>query len=57
MKWLIWTIRSAFCKHDWDFDEQPKKLHDGDPKNVIRNGIHVSMLCKKCGWHRSFWKH
>ncbi len=56
MRYIIWTIRSAFCKHDWDYDEQFSKVCDVYD-NTTKQGVRVSATCKKCGWHRNYWKH
>lgn len=52
---IINYIRSLFCKHDFEYEERNFKKYDlfGE---VVRNGIKASMLCKKCGYHKSFWK-
>lgn len=49
MRHLIWYLRSAFCKHEWEREE---KFANGAYKDDYR----VSTTCNKCGWHRSYWK-
>lgn len=51
MRWLVWYVRSLFCKHDWDIEEQVC-----DKDLYYKNRIRVSVTCNKCGWHRSYWK-
>lgn len=47
MRWLIDTIRSAFCKHDWEVEVlESSMLH----------GQKMYETCKKCRWHRTYWK-
>ena len=55
LKWLINYIRQCFCKHEFEKEEIFFK-HEG------RHGAHIhdfkiSLLCKKCGYHKSFWKY
>lgn len=54
MRWLINYIRSCFCKHDLKFEEEwcERKSDLGD-----RCGDKVSVTCKKCGYHKSYWKY
>ncbi len=57
MRWLVNYIRSVFCKHDWereDFIFRVTRNILGDESG--REGARVSATCKKCGWHRSYWK-
>lgn len=56
MKYIIWSIRSAFCKHEWEYDEKHSEIFDGYG-DVTKQGLKVSATCKKCGWHRVYWKH
>jgi hypothetical protein len=55
MTWLIWRIRSWFCKHEFVLDEI-RACYKDSYGNVVREGIKVSALCKKCSFNRSFWK-
>lgn len=55
MRWLVWYLRSLFCKHDWKFDEQRTVVKFlGE---VTKNSVKVSATCKICGWHRAYWKY
>lgn len=54
MRWLIWYIRSWFCKHDWEREER-RFISDGEFRH--KEGVRVSATCKKCIWHRSYWKY
>ncbi|OGH75940.1 MAG: hypothetical protein A3A89_00370 [Candidatus Magasanikbacteria bacterium RIFCSPLOWO2_01_FULL_33_34] len=56
MRWLMNYLREVFCKHDWEREEVKATLKDtytGDYKTDIR----VSSTCKKCGYHKSYWKY
>lgn len=55
MKWLVWSIRTWFCNHEWDIEERPYEKHYLDENFVARNVV-VSATCKKCGWHRKYKK-
>ena len=55
MMHLIWYLRSAFCRHDWDYQESHMREY-GNYSSLTREGIKVSATCKKCGWHRKYWK-
>lgn len=46
----MWYIRSAFCSHEWEYEE---KQVETDTKN----GQKVFARCKECGWHRKYWKY
>lgn len=54
MRWLIWYIRSLFCSHEFEREQMMAKT-----TTEIRTiqGFRVSATCKKCGWHRSYWKY
>jgi RNase P subunit RPR2 len=54
MRWLVWYIRSAFCKHDWKIEEYPYEKCMGN--EIVETGFKVSATCKKCGWHRRYRK-
>lgn len=59
MTWLIWKIRSWFCKHEFEFNEAPctTTWHDDfGYKTDETKGLRVSAICKKCSFNRSFWK-
>lgn len=53
MRWLFNYFRQVFCKHDFDFDES---FYEERSDFGSRRGKKISMICKKCGYHRSFWK-
>jgi hypothetical protein len=59
MRWLSSYLQQVFCKHDFEKSEglarqQENSSMSGD--NSFKEGTKVSLLCKKCGYHRSFWK-
>ena len=54
MRWLVNYFRQAFCRHEWEYAEIWKKLHDG--YRVIHEGMYVSVTCENCGYHKSYWK-
>lgn len=55
MRTIINYLRSLFCKHDWAIEEKfVKESHDYS--GYSRQGMKVSMYCKKCGYNKSFWK-
>jgi hypothetical protein len=55
LKWLIWSIRTWFCIHDWEREEYDENTYHVDYKITFTNRI-VSTTCKNCGWHRSYKK-
>ena len=55
MNWLIWYIRSWFCKHNFDYCERDYIVQN-DFGQTIKNGPKVSATCTKCGYHKSYWK-
>lgn len=60
MRWLINYIRQMFCAHMFDErTEYPvinKHFIEGREEPLINDRIRMSMICKKCGYHRSFWR-
>lgn len=59
MRWLVWWLRSCFCSHEWEYEERVYDKFDeykGSFLYTDKNKIRVSATCKKCGWHRSYWK-
>jgi len=54
MRWLINYVRQCFCKHDFK-SEELWHSHTSD-FGYSREGPKISLLCKKCGYHKSFWK-
>jgi hypothetical protein len=55
MRWLINYLRQCFCKHDFNIEEMAyvRIRYGGDEK--IKN-IVVSQTCKKCGYHKGYYK-
>ncbi|OWK34662.1 hypothetical protein [Fimbriiglobus ruber] len=49
MRWLVNYFRQCFCKHEFEREE-------GYCKGNFQSGVRISLLCTKCGYHRSFWK-
>jgi hypothetical protein len=56
MRWLIWYIRSCFCKHVFKYDEVSKATRTYGA-GAFQNGPMISATCSKCGYHRSYWKY
>lgn len=68
MREVVLLMRSAFCRHEWQYEEHHHTQIGGpvtdyltmtpnpDHGKVIHSGERVSATCKKCGWHRSYWK-
>ena len=56
MRYIIWWLRSCFCKHQWKLEEERRKVVDSEGF-VYRSGLCVSATCTVCGWHRAYWKH
>jgi len=54
MRWLIEYIRSLFCKHDFEY-ENIEASSSSDFH--FREGVKVSRTCRKCGYHKSYWKY
>lgn len=55
MRSLIHYIRSCFCKHEFFYDEH-RIIEEilWEQKTI---GVKVSATCKKCGYHKSYWKY
>ena len=54
MRWLIWYIRSCFCEHAFEKEETVStKNYQGE---VVERNVRVSLICKKCGYHKHFDK-
>jgi len=53
VRYITWVIRSAFCKHEWKYEEDPVYRSGGGRENTS-----VSITCQKCQWHMSYrkWK-
>ena len=55
MRNLISWLRSCFCKHEFEYNEEKYTTKiEGD---LIKEGLKVARTCKKCGWHKSYWKY
>jgi len=54
MRILINYFRECFCKHD--FEREQCKIVE-NISDVRREGMKVSATCKKCGFHKSYWKY
>lgn len=54
MKWIINYFRECFCKHDWLIDEF--EANASTMFGVEASGTRISMICKKCGYHKGYWK-
>ena len=55
MRTIVQYIRSLFCKHEFVFSEKFKEVSIAGEPEI--SGTRISMLCKKCGYHKSFWKY
>lgn len=53
MEWIVNYIRRCFCTHDLVFES---KYCESTSEFGIRKGERISVTCKKCGHHRSYWK-
>lgn len=57
MRSIINYFRQCLCKHEFEFDEI---LCHSEGDSLLgggyRNKPMISMLCKKCGYHKSYWK-
>lgn len=56
MRWIVWYLRSVFCAHEWRDEERWVDATDQYTR-MRREGVKVSATCRKCGWHRAYWKH
>jgi len=58
MRWLVWYIRSMFCKHIFSYSEMEHNsiyyTFSGSRRKLC--GPKVSATCTKCGYHKSYWK-
>lgn len=54
MRTIINYIKTLLCKHDWLISEG---FVTKEKYGYSAAGIRVSMCCKKCGYHKSFWKY
>lgn len=53
MRYLALYLRQCFCRHDFEREEAFYR-HRGEFQT--KDSIRISLLCEKCGYHRSFWK-
>lgn len=54
MRWLMNYLRQTFCKHEFDKTEEFCN-YAGEFRD--QSGPKVSLLCRKCGYHRCFWRY
>ena len=54
MRWLADYIRQVFCKHDFEVNEYSYTV---DGTFSYRQGVKVLLRCKKCGYHKKYWKY
>lgn len=55
MRFIINYIRECFCNHDFKYDEEYcEELKYF--QTIKTSGTKVSKTCKKCGYHKSYWK-
>ena len=50
---IVIYFRMSFCKHEFKFSENQLNVTDPYSKKILEKRIMISMLCKKCGFHRS----
>ncbi len=55
MRWLINYLRECFCKHDFEITQQ-KQMRAWVKGWQKTDDIKVFYICKKCGYHKSWWK-
>ena len=55
MRTLINYLRQAFCKHDWNVEEDVVSVTSYF--ETTKNGTKVYMRCNKCGYHKNHWKY
>jgi len=53
MRTIINFFRQCFCKHEFIYEEIFGRLEF--PK-TIKEKTRISRTCKKCGWHKAYWK-
>ena len=56
MRWIVEYIKSLFCKHDMTVEEIIIKHSINGWGRERKDYPKVGMYCKKCGYHKSFWK-
>ena len=54
MRYIVNYFRQVFCKHEWITEEcvATSDVEWGKSKR----GLKVSATCKKCGYHKTYWK-
>jgi hypothetical protein len=55
MRTIVNYLRQVFCCHTFVEDEH--RVAKTSEWGSTKEGIRVSLLCSKCGYHRSFWKY
>jgi len=55
MRTIVNYLRQVFCCHTFVEDEH--RVAVTSEWGSTKEGIRVSLLCSKCGYHRSFWKY
>ncbi len=45
MRWLVYYIRSCFCRHEWELQDKSSRLNRLN-ENI---GTKWTYRCKKCG--------
>lgn len=56
MRWLVWYIKSCFCKHEFKFEENTVATKYFGYETISRN-IMISVTCSKCAYHKSYLKY
>lgn len=60
MRNFIQYLRECFCKHEFEYEEGRCVIRgDGwfvSDTEKVREGIKVSVTCKKCSYHKKYWK-
>jgi hypothetical protein len=53
MRWLANYLRQCLCRHDFEAEEM---WFEHRSPYMTRTGFKVSQTCKRCGYHRAYWK-
>jgi len=53
MRYIANYFRQVFCKHRWAIEEVHHELNG---PIIKRSGIKIFMHCRKCEYHKSYWK-
>jgi len=56
MRWLVWYIKSCFCKHEWKFEQNMVTTRYFDMSEISKSVV-VSVTCLKCAYHKSYIKY